>query len=51
MMAGLFVLYLVAIVLAMRKARNLSILVFFIALGVSAYWFVHHATEWPSIVL
>ena len=50
-MAGLFLLYLIAAVLAMRKARNLSIAVFFIALALSVYWLHHHATIWPDIAL
>lgn len=51
MMALLFLLYLVAAVLAVRDRKRPSLAVFTVALAVSLYWFWHHMSDPVTIAL
>jgi 4-hydroxybenzoate polyprenyltransferase len=51
MMAGLFLLYFVAMILAWVQKRQAAIMVFLVAIVLSLFWFMHHATDRPDIML
>ena len=51
MMALLFVLFLMAMILALKNRARLSIVFFGVALALSTVWFLHHASSTLSIHL
>jgi hypothetical protein len=50
-MSGLFLLYFVAMILAFFQKRETAIAVFMVAIALSVFWFMHHATDHPDIML
>ena len=51
MMTGLFSLYFAAMILALIQKREIAVAVFMVAIILSAFWLMHHATERPDIML
>jgi hypothetical protein len=51
MMSLLFVLFLLAMIVALRNKERLSFIAFGVAMALSTVWFLHHASSTLTIQL